>query len=35
MRRLVIKILKNETTPEERAVMAAVLGRLCQKFEND
>ena len=30
-----VEILKNETTPEERAVMAAVRGRLCQKFEND
>lgn len=28
-------LLKSETTPEERAVMTAVLGRLCQRFEND
>jgi len=28
-------LLRQETTPEERAVMAAVLDRLCQRFEND
>ena len=28
-------LLKDETTPEERAVIAAVMGRLYRKFEND